>query len=128
MTETAGKLRTNLYGINASGTYLADGTLIQYNDTYSNSIDGLDARKMANTGENLAIKTAGKLLVIERRQTITQQDTIFLNLTGVKVQAYQFQFIADNLNPGLEGFLEDNYLHTRTPVNLKWKYCCELQY
>ena len=73
---------------------------------------------MGNTAENLAIKTAGKLLAIESRHTITQQDTIFLNLTGVRVQAYRFEFIASNLNTGLEGFLEDNYLHTRTPLDL----------
>ena len=68
--------------------------------------------------ENLSIRTAGKLLAIERRHTITQQDTIFLNLAEVRVQAYRFEFIASNLNTGLEGFLEDNYLHTRTPINL----------
>jgi hypothetical protein len=112
------QLRTSLYVLNASGASLADGTLIQYNDTYSNYIDGLDAGKMRNTGENLGIKTTGALLSIERRHTITQRDTIFLNLTGMRVQQYQFQFNADNINSGLEGFLEDNYLLTRTPVSL----------
>ena len=34
------------------------------------------------------------------------------------MQAYHFEFIASNLNPGLVGFLEDNYLHTRTLLNL----------
>ena len=84
------QLRINLYGVNSTSTYLADGTLIQYSDNYSNSIDGMDARKMTNTGENLATKTAGKILAIERRHTITEEDTIFLNLTGVRVQAYRF--------------------------------------
>ena len=117
--EKQAQLRTNLYGITATGsTFITDGTLIQYKDTYSDSIDGLDACKMGNTAENLAIKTAGKLLAIERRHTITQQDTIFLNLTGVKVQAYRFEFIASNLNPGLKGFLEDSYLQTRTQLDL----------
>jgi hypothetical protein len=34
------------------------------------------------------------------------------------VQSYQFQLNAKNLNTGLEAFLEDNYLGTRTPLNL----------
>ena len=114
-----GALRTSLNVVNADGsTALVDGVLNNFDDSYSNAVDGLDARKSFNTGENLSIRTGGKLLVIERKHTITQQDTIFLNLTGVRVQQYQFQFDADNLNTGIEGFLEDSYLHTRTPLNL----------
>ena len=113
-------LRTGLYSVNADGsTTIVDGVLNNFDDSYSNAIDGLDARKSFNTGENLSIRTGGQLLVVERKHTIIQQDTIFLNLTGVRVQQYQFQFNADNINTeGLEGFLEDNYLHTRTPLNL----------
>ena len=86
-------LRTGLYSINTDGsTALVDGVLNNFDDSYSNAIDGLDARKSFNTGENLSIRTGGQLLVIERKHTITQQDTIFLNLTGVRVQQYQFQF------------------------------------
>ena len=73
---------------------------------------------MGNSGENLAIKLSGQLLVIERRQPITEHDTIFLNLTDTRVQSYHFEFVAGNVNSGLEGFLEDNYLHTKTPVSL----------
>ena len=113
------QLQSNLYTVNADGsTFLADGALNIFGDNYSNEVDGMDARKLTNFGENLSIRTGGKLLAIERRHTITRQDTIFLNLTGVRVQQYQFQFDADNLNTGIEGFLEDNYLHTRTPLNL----------
>ena len=113
-------LRTSLNAINTDGsTDLIDGVLNSFDDSYSNAVDGLDARKSFNTGENLSIRTAGQLLAIERRQNITQKDTIFLNLTGVRVQPYQFQFNADNINTaGIEGFLEDNYLHTRHPINL----------
>ena len=78
----------------------------------------MDARKSTNTGENLSIKTGGKLLVIERRQTITQQDTIFFNLTGERNQPYRFHFDAENLDPSVQGFLVDNYLNTRTPLNM----------
>ena len=117
--ERQAQLGLNLYGVNASGTYLTDGALIQYNDNYSDSIDGMDVRKMANVNENLAIKTATKLLAIERKLSISKQDTIFLNLAGVRAQAYNFEFIASNLDDGLVGFLEDNYLHTRTPLDLK---------
>jgi hypothetical protein len=113
-------LRTNLYGINAdSSTYMSDGFLINYGDNYSNAVDDNDAIKSANTSENLSSKTANTLLVIERRHTITSKDTIHFNLTGVKVQNYRFEVIAGQLSqPGLTGYLIDNYLHTSTPLNI----------
>ena len=58
------------------------------------------------------------MLAIERRIPVTQNDTIFLNLTGVRVQQYRFVFNAENLDPRMEAFLEDSYLNTRTPVNM----------
>ena len=98
---------------------MIDGLLINYDDSYSNSVDDMDAIKSTNTSENLSIKTANTLLVIERRHSIVQKDTIFLNLANTKVQKYRFEFTADQLGrQGLTGFLEDNYLHTSTPLNL----------
>ena len=95
-----------------------DGVLSKFDDSYSNAIDEMDARKSMNSAENLAIKTAGKLLVVESRHTITEQDTIFLNLTGERNQPYRFHFDAENLDPSVQGFLVDNYLNTRTPLNM----------
>ena len=113
-------LRTSLNTVNTDGTTrdMVDGVLSVFDDAYSNTVDALDARKLINTGENLAIKTGGKLLVIERRQTITQQDTIFLNITSERAQPYRFHFDAENLDPSVQGYLVDNYTNTRTPLNM----------
>ena len=68
-------------------------------------------RKFLNSSENLSIVSHGNNLIIERRQALGQQDTVFYSLTGVKVQKYRFEFIANNLSAnGLEGFVEDTYL------------------
>ena len=114
------QLRANLLGIDAdNSTYIADGLLINYDNSYSNDVDDMDGIKIINASENLSAKTADKLLVVERRHTINSRDTIFLNLTNVKVQQYRFEITADELDrPGLTAFLEDNYLHTTTPLNL----------
>ncbi|MEO5648922.1 MAG: T9SS type A sorting domain-containing protein [Ginsengibacter sp.] len=114
------ELRTNLYGINPDGSaFLADGALLQYGDDYSSAVDGMDARKVANTSENLSIKSGGKILAIERRETITEADTVVFNLTTVKVQSYRYEFVTKNLSaPGLEGWVEDAYLKTSTPLEL----------
>ncbi len=112
------QLRANLYGINTDNSaYMADGLLINYDDNYSNTVDDMDGIKTTNSSENLSIKTSGKLLVVERRHTITGKDTIFLNLTGVSARKYRFEFLSDELyHPGLTAFLQDNYLHASTPL------------
>ena len=114
------QLRTSLYVVKADNSiYMADGLLINYGNNYSNTVDDMDAIKSTNVSENLSIKTANTLLVIERRHSITEKDTVFLNLANTKVQHYRFEFTADQLDqPGVTGFLEDNYLHTSTPLNL----------
>ena len=113
-------LHVNIYGVNAdSSAYMDDGFLVNYDDSYSNAVDNLDAIKSTNTSENLSIKNGSKLLVIERRHTIVQSDTLLFNLTNVKAQHYRFELIADRLSrPGLAGFLQDNYFHTSTPLNM----------
>ena len=79
----------------------------------------MDAKKLANINENLSIKKKSISLAIERRGPVTKNDTLFLDLTGVRAQQYYFEFIADKLNqPGMTAFLEDDYSHAKTPVNL----------
>ncbi len=111
---------TNLYAIKPDGSaILADGVLNSFGDNYSSAVDGLDAGKGNNTAENLSIRLPGYLLAIERRQPVTAKDTIFLNLTGVRAQPYRFEFNPVNLDTGgITAFLEDNYLHSRTPIGL----------
>lgn len=116
------QLRTNLFvGIGTNMT-LADGTLIQYDATYSNTVDGLDARKMTNTSENLGLRSGGKLLVVERRGPIVDIDTVFYQISGMRVQPYKFEFLATDLGEfGVEGVIEDNYLGIKTSLNMEGK-------
>lgn len=115
-----GMMRMNMYAINANGTsYLVDGTLTQYEDDFSNSVDGMDARKLTNPGENIGMIRDNKTLIIESRKTISVTDTIFFKMWGMQKKSYQMQFVATNLNqPGLEAFLEDAYLKSSSSVNL----------
>ena len=110
----------NLYDYNSDGsTFRLDGTVTQYGDEYSDNIDGYDGRKMINPGINVCLLRNNMNLVVERRQTIGTADTIYFNMWGLQRKAYDMRFIGVNLNhPGLTGFLEDNYLHTSTPISL----------
>ena len=118
--RSSGKqLRTNLNVITGSDRILLDGNLVQFDNAWSDRIDIKDGIKLNNTGENLGLVRAGKTLAVERRSPVQRTDTIFYKLGQLKVQQYQFEFIPNSLqHPGLEAFLEDNYLQTSTPVSL----------
>ncbi len=119
-TDQQPELTVQLYGIDASGNAtLQDGVLQDFDDTYSDSVDEMDAQKPVNLSENLSIRTQGQLLAVESKHSMTTNDTTFLNLTTVKVQNYRFEIDASNLSAnGMQGFLEDSYLGTKTPLNM----------
>lgn len=114
------QIRSNLYIVSPDGsTVLMDGTLTQYSSTYSNALDGMDARKLSNSSENWGMLRDNKVYVIERRHTIEGNDSIFFKMWNMRVITYRVEFITMNLNsPGRQGILEDNYLKTSTHINL----------
>jgi uncharacterized repeat protein (TIGR01451 family) len=118
MNNRMAELQTSLYAVNTQGsTLLVDGTFQQFNTGFSNDVDAMDAKKLVNTAENFSIYSGTKKLVVERRNTLSEADTIFFNLTGVSVQPYRLVFVAKNLSAdGLDGYIEDNYKKTRTKL------------
>lgn len=113
------KLRNNLY-FNSNGVaVLADGVLSEFSRMLSADIDEMDVIKISNSSENLSVSTLGYDLAVERRAEIRQYDTIFYKLKQLKQQPYMFEFISTGLyRPGLQGFVEDLYLGTRTVLGL----------
>lgn len=98
---------------------MADANKIVFDNQYSNAVDGNDAIKMANPGENFAISQQGKNLAIEARHSITEKDTIFYNMWNLQQRTYQLEFKSANLgNPGLTAILQDANTGTNTVLNL----------
>lgn len=115
-------MRNYLYVLGTGGdSTMLDGDLTQYDPSFSNALDGMDARKMDNFSENIGMIRGTTVLVIERRHTIELTDTIFYKIWNLQAsRQYQLQFVASNLTqPGLSAYLEDLYLGTRTPVALE---------
>ncbi len=112
-------LEINLYTKNIDGSnLLADGVLLNFDNSFSNVVDNLDVRKVNNTYDNLTIKTNAKNLVVERRMLPTVADTIFLNLSNTRVANYWFEIDPSVLsNTGLEAFLKDKFLQTETAIS-----------
>ncbi|MDQ2719721.1 MAG: T9SS type A sorting domain-containing protein [Bacteroidota bacterium] len=119
-TADFAQFRSNLYIVTPrDSTVLMDGTLTQYDDGYSNAVDGMDARKLFNGSENFGMLRGNTILIVERRQTIRASDSIFFKMWNMRVITYQLELIASNLNkPGRVGVLEDKFLHTSTTVDL----------
>ena len=119
-------VRSNLFVLGAGGdTTLVDGDLTQYDPTFTNALDGMDARKLSNFSENIGMIRQATTLVIERRHTIEINDTTFYRIWNLSTSRnYQLQFAMTNMDqPGLTAYLEDLYLNTKTPVGLSGTTC-----
>ncbi len=121
VSEKTAQIRTALYSVASDETSaLVDGTLQQFSSSFSNDITEMDGKKVFGSLENLSIKSGGKDLVIERKQMMNSEDTIFYGVSGLKAQSYQLTLTAENIPAsGLQGFLEDTYLKTTAPLDLQ---------
>lgn len=112
--------RTNLYSVAADGTRnLVDGVFNRFSTTFSNDVDDKDAVKMNNFQENLGLLRGDKVLAVDSRSGLAETDTIYYNSAQLKAQNYAFEFSGEGMDMyGLQAFLEDTYLNTKTPVSL----------
>ncbi|MEO7483044.1 MAG: T9SS type A sorting domain-containing protein, partial [Ferruginibacter sp.] len=115
-----GMLRSNLHIFNSDGTTkLVDAAVAIFDDNFSTAVDFDDALKLLNGTDNVAIKTSGKLLVLERRPDVTVNDTLHLFMSSLRQQPYQWNFKVSNMEvAGRTGFLVDKYLNTTTALSL----------
>ncbi|HPH90575.1 MAG TPA: hypothetical protein PLZ68_07125 [Ferruginibacter sp.] len=114
------KMRINLRSVNTDGTNpVIDGSLVAFDDRYSNEIDSYDAVKLPNTlSENISISANGQKLSIERRNTIANNDTVYLNISNLRIKNYQFEILPENFDITTLAFLEDSYTAERKPISL----------
>lgn len=105
------KLRTNLYAQNADGSSsLLDGALTTYDDNNSNKLDREDIKKFHSGTQDISLQREGRFFAIERRKTITENDTTFINIGEMKPGQYKLEIIAEQLDkPGFRAVLKDNF-------------------
>ncbi|MFC4261247.1 beta strand repeat-containing protein [Ferruginibacter yonginensis] len=117
---TTPSLAINLKTTDVDGTQFdADGIVVDFDANFTNTIDENDVRKVSNTVDNLSMRSNGVLLTADRRVLLRNNDTIFLNIAGLRTANYSFSIdpsLIDGL--GLEAFLVDAFLGTQTPVSL----------
>ncbi|MGG9972199.1 sugar-binding protein [Ferruginibacter sp. SUN002] len=115
------EMYTNLaYVDDAGNPILADGVATTYSDNYHNEVDDQDAPKLQTfaTKEKISLLRNDSVLAIERRATITTEDTIYLQMNKLDYNyQYQLQFVGKRFAPQLSAYLEDNYLHLTYPIS-----------
>ncbi|HTN05160.1 T9SS type A sorting domain-containing protein [Agriterribacter sp.] len=111
-------LRINLQTINDSGTNILDEVFTSYSRNFSSGIDDMDAIKMPNVLENLAIIRQGQSLMVDRRSPVSEHgDTLYLNLSNTTQRSYILEFNPIDLTDVVSATIEDNYLHTSTTIS-----------
>ncbi|MFZ4771652.1 MAG: hypothetical protein ACOYLO_15825, partial [Ferruginibacter sp.] len=113
------RLNLNLAGQNGSSPALLDAALAHFDDAYSNQIESNDIRKMGTMGESVSWKSGGQMIVIDRRFTIADKDTLQIDFSKMRVQNYQWELVLSNMDfPGRTAFFIDRYMQTTTPINM----------
>jgi hypothetical protein len=109
----------SLYSGPGQEAWIADGNLVAFDRSYSNALDGDDALKLQNSGENFGLKRNGKILAIEARGPVAGTDTLYYSMSNLKQQAYRLRFAPRNMeSAGVNAYLTDRYLNTTTPLSL----------
>ena len=101
-------------------TSVNDGLLVSFDGAFSNSVDNADMKKIANFAENFAVLNDQTSLVIEKRKSFLQTDTIHFKITKMKQKNYQLEFTLDALNTpeGTIAILEDKFLVAKTVLDI----------
>ncbi|MBK8712904.1 MAG: hypothetical protein IPL97_13725 [Niastella sp.] len=103
----------------ADGIETVDGAGVEFDDTYSNEVNGDDAAKMTNTGENLYIRKPGNSLMYEYHRSVQETDTVFLGMKNMAQRNYRFNLQVENMDkPGLQAWLIDHFNNSQTEIDL----------
>lgn len=114
-----GQLQVNLnVKINDSIVRPADGILAIFDANEKVQVDGADARKMSNFGENMSINNHGDLLAIEKRP-LFNQDTLHINTTGLTNRLYSLRFNPSQFQNASSALLIDHYTHSTQSIPLQ---------
>jgi hypothetical protein len=113
------RINLNLTSQNNQAPITLDAAMANFDEQYSNEVQNNDIKKMASFGEGVSWKTSGELIVIDRRNLPTSEDTLHIQMTKVRVQNYQWELHLDNMDyPGRSAYLIDRYLQTSTELNM----------
>ncbi len=107
--------RVGLSLISDTDTVL-DGVLVDYDPTFSNAIDAMDALKFSNLDENIGAQVNGNSYSILRNEMPVDGEILQLNLGNYRNTNYKISMQLDGLS-AYDITLVDNYLNTQHDLN-----------
>lgn len=120
-----GRISTILYGVDAdSSLTVLDGGLVMYRSEYDDNLDLDDVKKMSNTNsENFGLNKVGTIYQVEKRQSISENDTIHYSMRNLRARTYQLVVELKNMEAaGLIAYLKDNYTGISTTLDYGTPY------
>ncbi len=112
---TRALLFTTLFSNNGK---IADGNIVAFENGLGNNLNDLDAVKILNAGENLAITRDGNLLAVEARDNVLVTDTVFYHFQNLRHQGYQLRFAPVNMPSALTAYLYDRVNNSYANISL----------
>lgn len=113
------KLDSRLYTLNNNVRTMMDANVVVFDNQYAAAVDGDDAGKLSNTGENFAIGVGNQFIAIEGRPELQMNDTIFFRMWNLRRRTYELELVPQNLiGSGFTGYLVDKFRNTTTTINL----------
>jgi hypothetical protein len=98
---------------------VTDAVAIAVNKKYSKTLDGYDAPKLWNEGENMAIKNDTNFFMVDARPAPGLTDTAFLKIYLYNNRQYALKIFAVKAPYNIYGnlWLVDNYLGIKTKID-----------
>lgn len=113
-------LAVNLQYQSGGARVLADGVVVAFDSTFSNTPGPEDAAKMMSGQESIAISNQHELLSIDARKMPGSADTLLLSLSGLSKPSYTLQIFMKKIeNNRAQIYLQDKYLNTLQSLNYK---------
>lgn len=115
--QPSAKIKLQLFDSNsmALNETSADGLVIRFSDEFSDEVDALDAVKMTNQDENVAVLNGVKKLSIERRSMPEVDEVIQLFNSQYRKTNYTYSVAVEALED-VTAYLLDNYTEELTEL------------
>lgn len=113
MNSIIGQIYINNNG--TQGQYPEDSYGIDFHETYSNTVDAMDAIKPFNVRENIYVNNSGTYLSLERRDLPTDNEEIDIDHSGYSVSNYTYKIYINGLDAH-DVFLKDDFVNQVIPL------------
>jgi hypothetical protein len=118
-TQVNPLMAINLLYPGGATSLLADGAVVAFDPTYSNSVTDDDVKKYPGTNEVVSILQSGSQLSVEAKNFPGRSDTMLLNMQRLTRAIYTLEIFAQDIGPGIfKATLVDKYLNRQTVLSL----------